>query len=44
MFNNVKCFGELSKSNSSTTVEVNLFSEICILYHASALVLLEFFV
>ena len=43
MLNNVKCFGELSKSNISTTVGVNLFSEMCILYDMSALVLLEFF-
>jgi len=43
MLNNVKCFGELSKSNISRTVGVNLFSEMCILYDMSALVLLEFF-
>jgi len=43
MLNNVKCFGELSKSNISMTVGVNLFSEMSILYDMSALVLLEFF-
>jgi len=41
MFNNVKWFGKLFKSNISMTVGVNLFSEMCIFYDMSTLVLLE---
>jgi len=41
MFNNVKWFDKVFKSNITTTVGVNLFSKMCILYYMSILVLVK---
>jgi len=42
MFNNVKWFGKVFKSNTSMTVGINLFSEIYIFYDLSTKYSLNF--